>query len=270
VPAPRAGTGSWAPTAVREILRRDLYAGVVIWNRSQKITRRGTKAQRQRPEAEWLRREAPELRLVAEALWRAVEQRRARAATPVPGPVRDGRRLGGRPPGADPATPYLLSGLITCAACGGSLISLSRPHGTGAARIPVKFYGCAYHAKRGATVCENDVVIRQEKLDAAFLEALAEAIDDRLLARAVEKAVARFQRRGADVPNQRATLIHERDRTATAIRHLLEAVKVGRATETLLGELQTQEVALKGLERRLADLERHVAPVDGGRAWRRA
>src|SRR5437867_61459 len=62
VSAPRTGTGSWAPTAVREIIRRELYAGVVVWNRSQKITRRGTKAQRQRPEAEWLRREAPELR----------------------------------------------------------------------------------------------------------------------------------------------------------------------------------------------------------------
>jgi site-specific DNA recombinase len=266
VSAPRAGTGSWAPTAVREILRRDLYAGIVIWNRTQKITRRGTKAQRVRPEAEWLRREAPALRIVAEELWRAVEHRRARAATPFPGPVRDGRRLGGRPPGADPATPYLLSGLITCAACGGSLISLVRPHGTGAARTRVPFYGCAYHAKRGPTVCQNDVVIRQEKLDRAFLESLAEVIDDRLLARAVEKAVTRIQRRNTGVPDQRTALAHERDRTATAIRHLVDAVKVGRATETLLGELQTQEAALKALERRMAELEvRHVEPVDHGR-----
>ena len=65
VPSPRGGTGSWAPTAVREIIRRELYTGVVVWNRSQKITRRGTKAQRVRPEAEWMRREAPELRIVS-------------------------------------------------------------------------------------------------------------------------------------------------------------------------------------------------------------
>jgi site-specific DNA recombinase len=90
VSAPRTGTGSWAPTAVREIIRRELYAGVVVWNRSQKITRRGTKAQRQRPEADWLRRDAPELRLVSQDLWRAVERRRERAASTFPRFTRSG------------------------------------------------------------------------------------------------------------------------------------------------------------------------------------
>jgi hypothetical protein len=42
--SPRGWTGTWAPTAVREMLRRSLYAGVVIWNNSQKITRWGTSA----------------------------------------------------------------------------------------------------------------------------------------------------------------------------------------------------------------------------------
>jgi hypothetical protein len=41
------------------------------------------------------------------------------------------------------------------------------------------------------------VVIRQEKLDAAFLDALADAIDDGLLQRAVTKAVDRLCRPGA-------------------------------------------------------------------------
>src|SRR5499426_840786 len=57
VPPPSHGTGSWAPTAIREIIRRPLYAGRVVWNRSQKITRRGTKAQRWRPASEWMHRD---------------------------------------------------------------------------------------------------------------------------------------------------------------------------------------------------------------------
>src|SRR5499425_3089118 len=93
IPAPRIGTGSWAPSAVREILRRDLYRGRLVWNRSQKITRQGTKAQRQRPVSEWLSREAPDLRIVSEALWEAVERRRQRAATTCNGQRR------GRPAG---------------------------------------------------------------------------------------------------------------------------------------------------------------------------
>src|SRR5262249_38860157 len=95
VPAARGGTGSWAPTAIREVLRRPLYAGRVVWNRSQKITRQGTKAQRRRPAAEWMQRQAPELRIVSEALWAAVEARRQRAAATHAGFTRPGR-----PPGA--------------------------------------------------------------------------------------------------------------------------------------------------------------------------
>jgi hypothetical protein len=115
-------------------------------------------------------------------------------------------------------------------------------------------------------VCKNDVVIRQEKLDAAFLEALAEAIDDRLLARAVTKAVERLTRRGADATAERAALLRERDRTAAGIRHLVDAVKGGRATDTLLREIQTQEVALKALERRIAEAGGpRVVPVDDAR-----
>jgi hypothetical protein len=106
-------------------------------------------------------------------------------------------------------------------------------------------------------------VIRQDKLDRAFLEALAEAIDDRLLERAVTKAVERLERCGTGIPDQRTPLVRERNQTAGAIRNLVDAVKLGRATDTLLGELATQESALKALERRLADLDsRRAVPLD--------
>jgi len=269
VPAPRAGTGSWAPTAIREIIRRSLYAGRVVWNRSQKITRRGTKAQRWRPEAEWLHRDTPELRIVSEELWRVVERRRERAASSFASFTRGGRRVG-RPSGADLTSPYLLSGLAVCAACGGSLVAITRPHGIAGARQRVLMYGCVYHQKRGRAVCKNDVVIRQEKLDAAFLDALAEAIDERLLERAVTKAVERLRRRGRERTDQRAALVPERDRIGSAIRHLVDAVKLGRATDTLLAELHAQEAALKALERQIAEAGRqHTIPVDDAALRRR-
>src|SRR6266478_3660855 len=46
---PRPGGESWAPTAIREILLREDYRGLVRWNRTQKVHRGGTKGQRQRP-----------------------------------------------------------------------------------------------------------------------------------------------------------------------------------------------------------------------------
>lgn len=68
VASPRSGRG-WAVSGVREMLHRELYRGVVIWNRSQKIVRGGTKKQRLRAADEWLRLDAPELRIVSEELW---------------------------------------------------------------------------------------------------------------------------------------------------------------------------------------------------------
>src|SRR5499433_2216077 len=217
VPAARSGTGSWAPTAIREILRRPLYAGRVDWNKSQKITRQGTRGQRQRPATEWLEREAPDLRIVSEPLWDAVERRRVRAATTHASLTRDGLRRS-RPPGSDLRSPSLLGGLAQCAVCGGSRTSMTRPYGPAGHRRRVAIYGCAYHQKRGPAVCTNAIVIRQDRLDAAVLGALAEALDERALARLVARALERAER--------------GRAANATVVRHLVDAIKHGLGTET--------------------------------------
>ena len=150
------------------------------------------------------------------------------AATPFPGPMRDGRRLGGRPPGADPVTPYLLSGLITCAECGGSLVAFIRPSRHRLGPAP-----CAHDTaaritqSAGRVVCKNDVVICQEKLDAAFLDALDEAIDERLVADAVTKAVRKLAACLGSMADERAALLRERTQLATAIRHLVRRREAG-------------------------------------------
>jgi hypothetical protein len=50
----------------------------------------------------------------------------------------------------------------------------------------------------------------------------------------VIKAIERLTRRNAGAPDERAALVRERDRTAAGVRHLVDAVKLGQATETLL------------------------------------
>jgi Recombinase zinc beta ribbon domain len=82
------------------------------------------------------------------------KEARERAASSFPGVTGKGRRVS-RPSGADLVSPYLLSGLAVCAACGGSLVAITRPHGTGATRQRVAMYGCVYHQKRGRVVCKR-------------------------------------------------------------------------------------------------------------------
>jgi len=124
IPPPLGGRLGWCPTAIRDILRRDLYRGVVFWNRTQTIQRDGTKKQRQRPESDWIKLDAPDLRIVSEELWRQVERLRNRnEAAYLCGP---NGRLRSRPSGEDLRSSYLLSSIAKCLICGGSIVTINR------------------------------------------------------------------------------------------------------------------------------------------------
>ena len=78
IPAPRQSPRGWAPTAVREILYRPLYRGEIIYGQLQKFVRGGTKKRRERDEKDWIRVDAPELRIVTQDLWKTVQARLAK------------------------------------------------------------------------------------------------------------------------------------------------------------------------------------------------
>jgi DNA invertase Pin-like site-specific DNA recombinase len=252
--APARGRGparGWSPTAVREMLRRELYRGVVVWDRTQKIVRKGAKGQRRRPESEVLRIEVPELRIIPEALWTAVQRRLTQAAVASTGFPR--RALAARL-----ESPYLLSGLAQCAACGGSLVAMTRAHGQ---RTRAAFYGCVYHYKRGARICKNRVVIQQEQLNDAVIGRLMAVLDERRLRAAVAEALELAKRDDHDRDERRAGLQRDLARVETHIGHLLDALKAGKATETILTALQAEEERKKAITGQLAALNGERAPA---------
>lgn len=97
VQPPRHADG-WAPSAIREMLYRSLYKGELVWGKHQKIMRGGTKKLRRRPEAEWLRLEAPELLIVSAETWEAAMLVLSGPARPSPAAAATaGSSSGGRP-----------------------------------------------------------------------------------------------------------------------------------------------------------------------------
>jgi hypothetical protein len=130
VPPPRRDARGWSPTAIREMLYRPLYRGQVVWNKTQKISRGGTKKQRHRPKAEWLSIDAPELRIVSDQLWDTVHARLERLAGTFARSAHGGRLLG-RPSQGDGDSPYLLTGFASCAICAGAIGGVTQFHGTG-------------------------------------------------------------------------------------------------------------------------------------------
>jgi site-specific DNA recombinase len=170
VPAPRPQQGrpvGWALSTVRSVLLRELYRGMIVWNQSRKRDRWGQQHQQARPQAEWMRVPAAHLRIVSDVLWHAAQSRRE-ARTPRQTDTAPAVAVRSR----DVDAKYLLTGFGRCAVCGGVWRGHTRDHG----REPVRFYGCANHAKRGARVCSNGLVARTAAIDAEVIATLAEDV----------------------------------------------------------------------------------------------
>jgi recombinase len=94
----------WAMTCVREMVFREMYRGRLIYGKTRWEYRRGRKFKVRTPESDWIVTEAPALRIVDEALWRA-----SRAPGPDAANLPPQRRrqavgaAGGRHRGAPPA-----------------------------------------------------------------------------------------------------------------------------------------------------------------------
>lgn len=113
------------------ILRNDLYAGRIVWNKSRMIKDpdTGRRVSRANPVAEWKTHDAPQLRIIDDDLWRAVQDKLTPIeVTPV---TRARMRRPTRP----------LSGLLRCSACGGGM-SVKGKDRAGRTRI-----GCTRHTQ---------------------------------------------------------------------------------------------------------------------------
>jgi len=155
-PQPRRGgrPQAWDPATIYAMLTRPLYRGEIVWNQTKKRNAWGVQAQRPRAEADWLRVPAPELRIVSEPLWLAVERRLASMRTFYLRST-DGK-LHGRARGANGhESQYLLTGLAACGTCAGGLTVHSRAWGTGRQQT----YVCGHYHRKGTTVCTNRRVL---------------------------------------------------------------------------------------------------------------
>ena len=243
--AQQGRVNGWCASSVREVLKRPLYRGELVWGRARKRDKEGQVSPTQRPPEEWLQRSAPELRVVSEDLARAVDARRVSMRTRA---LRQASgRLMGRPPGE--GSPYLLTGLLTCGVCGGGMEVLSSASG-GRRRY---HYRCYVRRRKGPACCTNEFPAPMADADAAVLQAVeATLLDPAVVERALEYAEAAItQSRSAD---QQETLEANLADTETALRRLTAAIVEG-------GELGTLVTALERYERRRQDLHARLEAV---------
>jgi DNA invertase Pin-like site-specific DNA recombinase len=233
-------------------LNNELYIGRLVWNRQRyvKDPTTGKRVSRINPPEAWIVSDVPGLRIIDDALWRAVKVRQGELAVEhatVIAAVRASHAArAANPLNATHRPRSLLSGLLACGCCGGpySLRGQDR-------------YACSNHVMNGS--CANSRTIARATLEERVLAGLK----DRLMA--PEIAAAEAIRAYAEETNR---LNHDRRASGEAERRELD--KLGRSMKEIVtliedgGGSRALVARLRELEAREDELTDRLAraPVD--------
>ena len=256
VPSPRPQQGrpcGWAPSSVREVLYRELYRGLIVWNQTRKRNGNGQKQPRARAAGERVTVPAAHLRIVTDEQWDAAHGRLERDRAIY---LRTNKGvLWGRPVSGVEGK-YLLTGLGRCSLCGGGLEVRSRAHGTGRARHRVFFYACSTYHRRGSAVCPNKMEMPLQAADDAILSAFeTELLDPGIIEEAMRRAIARAKGQPANQDEQLRRLMERGEQIAGELERLTAAVVAGGEASTLVQAMRTREAELKSVRASIARLE---------------
>jgi site-specific DNA recombinase len=153
----------WRDTTIRGhatrrtgILRNDLYAGRLLWNKQtyRRNPDTGKRVARPRDDGERIVTEVPALRIVDQDVWDCVQKRLdAIRASPVSKNLRATEFWKHRRP------KYLLTGLVTCGECGGLMAAVGKDY-------------LACTAARSGAGCLNRKSIKRARVEEIVLEGL--------------------------------------------------------------------------------------------------
>jgi site-specific DNA recombinase len=234
-----ASMSGWSPSTVGCLLKRELYRGVVVWNKTTKKDSWGARNTSARPAEEWVRAVVEELRIIDESRWLRVESRRKDVEGKA---VRfEGGRLSGRPPKG--TTINLLPGLATCGVCGGGLIVEHSNNRKG----HYSYYIC--HRQRNYGTCENHLRVQVAEMNEAVLVAIEEHA---LTPEAIEQVIQLSER--DDVAEQQATLAKERQDVEKRIARLIAAIETGGDAASLVAKVRELEARVVGIDSELRSL----------------
>lgn len=195
---------AWSDSALRGILQNPLYKGLYLWNVTERRRIPGTrrKTTRLRPESEWRRIEAPELRIVDPGLWERVNS----GFKASPAAVAAARR------GRGPKFP--LSGLLACS-CGAHYVIGGRDG-----------YRCgAWMANRES--CSNGLRFMRRDIEDAVFHAFEQTI---LTPEAIEQVIKQARQAlnvaGPSTSRKVSAEVTKLDREIEELRDMIRSGKV--------------------------------------------
>lgn len=244
VPAPWGGR--WSDTSIRGnralgsgIINNEFYVGEMIWNRRRRMKHpdTGRISLRFNPESEWVHVQAPHLQIVSDELWAAA---RAKQSSLVH--VYEENMTKHRSALAAMRRPKtLLSGLIVCGVCGGSVAKRSGNR-----------FGCSNHNLGNG--CSNKRTIVRDVLEARVLKGLKERL---VTPDAIAHAMRTFIEESNRLNHQRRATrggdVVRLEKARKAIAGIVRAIEDGGYTRPLMERLKGLEAEAVALEAKLAE-----------------
>lgn len=172
----------WSPSALHGfasrgtgMLRNPIYVGRIVWNKVHMVKdpNTGRRVSRPNPESEWKTADAPELRIVPDELFEAVQAQIA------------GRSHGSRPEnvGIHKRPKHLLSGLLKCGACGSGMSRMGNDK-SGRTRLR-----CSAHTNSGA--CPDPKTFYVDEVEHLVFDSLTRELASPIRSRSMLNATSR-------------------------------------------------------------------------------
>jgi site-specific DNA recombinase len=245
----------WSAQGIQALLTNELYIGKIVFGRTMWVKRRNKatgkvkkKKVTQPDTSKIVTIDNATLRIVSPELW---EQAQARKAETFKTYLRqqDGR-LSGKPEQSRLASEYLLSGMLACADCGGSLI-VSRIRGG-----KYLYYLCSRNRARGPAGCLNNSSLPADKIHGAVVTSLKDHI---LTPERIQAVLADLAMAAAGQPEQIQAEREARKRELQVLdqqlANLTRAVGEGGPVKTLVAAIADTERKQDAIRSRLQDLE---------------
>ncbi|MGN1288807.1 MAG: recombinase family protein, partial [Bradyrhizobium sp.] len=265
IPSP---TGKrWNDTTIRGnrvissgILNCELYVGVIRWNRQRQLKDpdTGRRVLRLNPENEWIRAEAPELRIVPQELWDAARARQDELTALYRNQIESSaaalRTIKARNGGlnATHRSRTLLSGLVVCGCCGGSY-----------ARRGQDRYACTNHVLGNG--CDNARTVDRKVLETRVLTGLRERMmTPEIAAEAMRAYTQETNRLNRERRDTAEATRRELAQTSKAIAEIVTIIEKGGWYKALTDRLGGLERKQEELSARLTQAPQDVPDIHPG------
>lgn len=236
----------WAINQVQYMLKNDRYTGRITWNKRKWYRDPVTKRRRfkERPESEWVVFDHAALCIVSPDLWKRVQE-----TFRVPSE----KRSRGRPPGSCSVVkhPHLMTGLLRCSVCGGSMTVL------GSKKKGAKTYRqlcCATNHNKGPSACPNAKQVSMSRVEESVIEGVIDFVGSEKFRSWATEALYREEKKHEreQLPDPRELLERQLQAQQAKVDRVAEAVLEEGLSDALKTLLKREEGKLRDLRGRLA------------------